>query len=140
NRKALDFCLQWEEAVKKTAIWGREASPEYDGATSAGPFVPPALVGTATRMEAAVSTLRVARLAGVPQHEIDALEDGIKKSLAFLMRFQLEPGPAYLMRSGGFMRGGIPNTPVDFHVRIDNPQHAGTALIGYLKLLEAREH
>jgi hypothetical protein len=136
NPKALRFCLQWQEAVRTTAIWEREASPEYDGATSAGPFVPPALVGTATRMEAGVSTLRAARLAGVAEDELARLEWGIQKGLAFLMRFQFEPGPQHVMRAGGFMRGGIPNTPTDFHVRIDNPQHAGTGLIGYLKLLE----
>jgi hypothetical protein len=139
SRKALDFCLQWQEAVRTTAIWDREASPEYDGATSAGPFVPPALVGTATRMEAAVSTLRVARLAGVPATELEKLEDGMKKALAFLMRYQLDPGPAEVMKNPAFMRGGVPNTPADLHVRIDNPQHAGTALLGYLKLLEAQK-
>jgi len=138
NRKALDFCMQWQEAVRTTAIWDREANPEYDGATSAGPFVPPALVGTATRMEAAVSTLIVARLAGVPAKEVDALEFGIEKGLAFLMRFQLLPGPEQVMKAPRFMRGGIPNTPTDLTVRIDNPQHAGTALLHYLKVLEAR--
>lgn len=136
NPKALRFCMEWQEAVRTTAIWDREANPEYDGATSAGPFVPPALVGTATRMEAAVSTLRTARLAGLPAGEIEKLEWGIEKALAFLMRFQLEPGPQNVMREPGVMRGGIPNTPTDFHVRIDNPQHAGTALLHYLKLLE----
>jgi len=138
NPKALNFCLEWQEAVRTTAIWDREANPEYDGATSAGPFVPPALVGTATRMEAAVSTLIVARRAGVPAKEVDALEFGIQKGLAFLMRFQLLPGPEQVMRSPRFMRGGIPNTPTDFTVRIDNPQHAGTGLLHYLKVLEAR--
>jgi len=140
NPKALRFCMEWQEAVRTTAIWDREANPEYDGATSAGPFVPPALVGTATRMEAAVSTLRTARLAGLPAREIEELEWGIRKALAFLMRFQLEPGPQNVMRAPGMMRGGIPNTPTDFHVRIDNPQHAGTALLHYLKLLEERKN
>jgi hypothetical protein len=139
NPKALRFCLEWQEAVRTTAIWDREANPEYDGATSAGPFVPPALVGTATRMEAAVSTLRTARLAGVSAKEIDELEFGIKKGLAFLMHFQLEPGPQHVMTAPAVMRGGIPNTPTDFHVRIDNPQHAGTGLLKYLKLLEERK-
>jgi len=138
NRKALDFCLEWQEAVSATAIWNREASPEYDGATSAGPFVPPALVGTATRMEAAVATLRVARLAGVSAAKVDELERNIKTSLEFLMHFQLNPGPANVMVNPGAMRGGFPSTPTDLRVRIDYPQHAGTAIIGYLKQLEQR--
>jgi hypothetical protein len=136
NPKALDFCLEWQEAVRNTAIWHREASPSYDGATSAGPFVPPALVGTATRMEAAVSTLRAARLADVSPAEVARLEAGIVQSLSFLLRYQLNPGPAHLMPFGTWMRGAFPNTPTDFRVRIDYPQHAGTAIIKYLKLLE----
>jgi len=138
NRDALNFCLQWHEAVRNTAIWGREASPEYDGATSGGPFVPPPLVGTATRMEAAVSTLRVARVAGVPAAEVERLENGIRAGLAYLMRFQFEPGPTQVMRAPGMLRGGIPTTTTDYRVRIDNPQHAGTGLLGYLKVLEAQ--
>ena len=138
NQKALDFCLEWQRFISQTAIWNREASPEYDGATSAGPFVPPALVGTATRMEAAVATLRVARLAGVSAAEVNELEANIRTSLAFLMRFQLNPGPSNVMVNPGAARGGFPNTPTDLRVRIDYPQHAGTAIIGYLKLLEAR--
>jgi hypothetical protein len=138
NRKALRFCLEWQEMVRNMAIHGREASPEYDGATSVGPFVPPAIIGTSTRMEAAVSTLRVARAAGVSQRELAALEQGIDAALAFMLRFQLNPGPAEVMVNPGMMRGGFPNTPTDLDVRIDNPQHAGTALIGYLKQLEQR--
>jgi hypothetical protein len=138
NRKALGFCLEWQEAVRRTAVWGREASPEYDGATSAGPFVPPALVGTATRMEAAVATLRVARLAGVPAAEVARLRAAVEDGLAFLMHFEFNPGPVQVMKNPGFMRGGFPNTPTDLDVRIDYPQHAGTALIGYLKQLEQR--
>ncbi|HTQ05898.1 MAG TPA: hypothetical protein VMI54_18685 [Polyangiaceae bacterium] len=138
NPKALRFCLEWQEMVRNTAIRGRAASPEYDGATSAGPFVPPALVGTATRMEAAVATLRVARLANVPPSQIAALQAGIDDALAFLMRFELNPGPSAVMVNPGVMRGGFPNTPTDLDVRIDYPQHAGTALLGYLKQLEQR--
>jgi hypothetical protein len=98
--------------------------------------VPPALVGTATRTEAAVSTLRAARLADVSPAEVARLEAGIVRSLGFLLRYQLNPGPAHLMPLGAWMRGAFPNTPTDLRVRIDYPQHAGTAIIKYLKLLE----
>lgn len=138
NRKALRFCLEWQEMVRNMAIHGREASPEYDGATSVGPFVPPAIIGTSTRMEAAVSTLRVARVAGVAPRDIAALQAGIDAALAFMLHFELIPGPVEVMVYPGMMQGGFPNTPTDLDVRIDNPQHAGTALIGYLKQLEQR--
>ncbi len=139
NQKAMDFCLQWQEAVRDTAIWYREASPSYDGATSAGPFVPPAFVGTGTRMEAAAATLRAALISGATRAEVEELEAGIRKSLGFLLRYQLNPGPSHLMPEPAVMRGAFGSTPTDFRVRIDYPQHAGTAIIKYLKLLEQRE-
>jgi hypothetical protein len=136
NQKALRFCLDWQAAVYDTAIWGRTASPEYDGATSAGPFVPPAIVGTATRMEAAVATLRVAKIAGVSRSDLARLQAAVDAGLAFLLRFELNPGPTQIMVNPAMMRGGVPNTPTDLTVRIDYPQHAGTGLIGYLRQLE----
>jgi hypothetical protein len=136
NRKALDFCLTWQESVRDLAIEGREAMPELDAATSAGPLALPMLTGTSSRIEAAVSTLDAARRARVDPLEIERLETGIRRSLAFLMRFQLTPGPSHLMPEPSRMHGGVPASPVDLHVRIDYPQHAGTALLHYLRLLE----
>ncbi len=136
NPKALRFCLAWQESVRNLAIEDWDAGPELDGATSAGPLVLPALVGSSSRMEAAVSTLEAARKAGVSARESAALEAGIRQTLAFMMRFQFTPGPDYLMPAPAVMFGGFPSTPVDLKVRIDFPQHAGTALLHYLRLLE----
>lgn len=136
NRKALDFCLRWQESVRDLAIEGREASPELDAATSAGPLALPMLTGTSSRLEAAVSTLDAAKRAGVDPAEVERLETGIRRSLAFLMRFQLTPGPRHLMPAPAEMHGGVPASPVDLKVRIDYPQHAGTAFLHYLRLLE----
>lgn len=132
--EALDFCLIWQEAVRNTAVSGREAARDYDGASTNGPFVPPQLVGTGTRMEAAASTLSAARKAKKPESELAALEGGMKAALAYLMRFQLLPGPAHLMPRPELMLGGIPTSDIDLRVRIDYPQHAGTGLLKYLKL------
>jgi hypothetical protein len=136
NRGALRFCLDWQESVRNLAIRDRAAAPAFDGATSGGPFVMPQLVGTASRMEAAVSTLDAALRAGIDPGEIERLEAGIRESLGFLMRFQLRPGPAHLMPDPKAMHGGFPATPTDLHVRIDYPQHAGTALLHFLRILE----
>jgi hypothetical protein len=136
NRQALDFCLRWQESVRDLAIEGREAWPELDSATSGGPLAMPMLVGSASRMEAAVSTLDAARRAGVDPAEIERLETGIRRTLSFMLRFQLLPGPRHLMPLPGRMHGGVPASPVDLRVRIDYPQHAGTALLHYLRLLE----
>jgi hypothetical protein len=136
NPKALDFCLRWQESVRDLAIEGREAAPELDSATSAGPLALPMLTGSSSRLEAAVSTLDAARRAGAAPRELERLESGIRRNLAFLMRFQLTPGPRHLMPLPGRMHGGVPASPVDLKVRIDYPQHAGTAILHYLRLLE----
>jgi hypothetical protein len=136
NPKALEFCLRWQESVRALAIEGREAAPELDSATSAGPLALPMLTGTASRLEAAVSTLDAARRAGVEPSELERLESGIRKNLAFLLRFQLTPGPRHLMPAPALMHGGVPASPVDLKVRIDYPQHAGTGILHYLRLLE----
>jgi hypothetical protein len=97
--------------------------------------MPPQIVASATRMEAAVSTLAVARQAGVPEAEIEQLESGVRKTMSFLMRSQLAPGPSHLMPDAAGMLGGFPTSEVDLRVRIDYPQHAGTALLGYYRAL-----
>jgi len=139
NHAALEFCLDWQESVRDLAIRGRAAAPAFDGATSGGPLVMPQLGGSSSRMEAAVSTLDAAKRARIDPHELERLEAGIRETLAFLMHFQLRPGPRHLMPSPALMHGGFPVTPTDLHVRIDYPQHAGTALLHYLRLLERAE-
>lgn len=136
---ALDFCLKWQESVRNTAVKGREAAPDYDGAATSGPFIPPQVIVTATRMEAAASTLSAARKAKVPAAELAALEAGMRPALSYLMRSQLTPGPAHLMPRPDLMLGGVPNSDIDFRVRIDNPQHAGTGLLKYLRLLREKQ-
>jgi hypothetical protein len=86
-------------------------------------------------MEAAVATLAVARAAGLPAPELDALDHEIKRAFAFLFRYQFTPGPAHLMPDARAVTGGFPGSPVDLHVRIDYPQHAGGALLRYWELL-----
>jgi hypothetical protein len=136
NRTALRFCLDWQESIRNLSIQDRYASPAYAGATSGGPFVPPSLGGSSSRMEAAVSTLKAAQRGGVSEKELKALETGLRQTLGFLMRHQFQPGPRHLMVNGGQMHGGFPTSPINFKVRIDNPQHAGTGLLHYLEYLE----
>lgn len=135
NRVALDFCLGWQAANRRMQFDGALAGPEYDGAISRGPFMTPRLTPLASRMEAAVATLSVARQAGVDVAEINALEHEIKRGFACLFRYQFTPGPAYLMPNPRLLAGGFPGSAIDLHVRIDYPQHAGGALLRYWELL-----
>jgi hypothetical protein len=134
NRRALQFCLDWQEFVRNTAVRGREASPEYDGASSSGPFVPPQLVVSSCRLEAAVPTLSAARQLGLPADELERLESGARDMLAFLLRSQFLPGPAHLMPDPDAMFGAFPASETDLRVRIDYPQHAAAGILEYLQL------
>ena len=135
DRVALDFCLGWQENNRNLQFDSPPAPPEYDGGISRGPFMSPRLTPLGSRMEAAVATLTVARKAGVSPTEVAALEHQIKRGFAFLFRYQFTPGPTYLMPDPRAVAGGFPGSPVDQHVRIDYPQHAGGALLRYWELL-----
>src|SRR5450432_2986424 len=134
DRKALQFCLDWQAANRNLQLSSPPSPPEYDGGLSRGPFVSPRLTPLASRLEAAVATLSVARGAGIDQAELKLLEDEIRRGFAFLLRYQYAPGPSYLMPDPRAVAGGVPGSPVDLHVRIDYPQHAGDAWLRYLEL------
>jgi hypothetical protein len=116
-------------------VYGREPSPEYDGASTSGPFVPPQLVVSSCRLEAGVSTLSAARRAGRSAEELERLDFGLRGMISFLLRSQFLPGPAHLMPDPDAMFGGFPASETDFHVRIDFPQHAAIGILHYLQLI-----
>jgi hypothetical protein len=134
DRAALKFCLDWQAANRVLMYSSPPMRAEYDGGISRGPFLSPRLTPLGSRMEAAVATLSVARQAGVAASEIEALETEIQHGFGFLLRYQYTPGPAYLMPDPRALAGGFPGSPVDLHVRIDYPQHAGGALLRYWEL------
>ena len=134
DRAALQFCLNWQAANRVLQLSSPPAPIEYDGGVTRGPFLSPRLTPLASRMEAAVATLTVARQAGVAASEVSALETEIKRGFAFLLRYQYTPGPSYLMPDPRALIGGFPGSPIDLHVRIDYPQHAGGALLRYWEL------
>jgi hypothetical protein len=134
DRRALQFCLDWQAANRNLQLSAPPSRAEYDGGLSRGPFASPRLTPLASRLEAAVATLSVARSAGVDRAELKLLEDEIRRGFAFLLRYQYTPGPSYLMPDPRSLVGGVPGSPVDLHVRIDYPQHAGDAWLRYLEL------
>lgn len=138
DRAALDFCLGWQAANRRLQFDSPPAPAEYDGAISRGPFMSPRLTPLASRMEAAVATLAVARAAGTPAAEVELLEREIRRGFAFLLRYQFSPGPAHLMNNPARAAGGFPGSPIDLHVRIDYPQHAAGALLRYWELQQLK--
>jgi hypothetical protein len=96
------------------------------------------LTSASSRSEAAAATLTTAVQAGVAADEIARLDDQLRRALAFIIRHQFLPGPIHLMPEPQRLAGGIPGSPTDLGVRIDYPQHAGSAMLRYLRYLERK--
>jgi hypothetical protein len=139
DRKALDFCLRWQAFGR--AIQQREGDSFFDadGSIGVGPVVTPRLTPVASRCEAAVATLAVARQAGVSTEEIAVLDEQLRRALALLLRQQFRPGPRHLFKSPEAVEGAMPGSEVDWELRIDYTQHTGSALVRWLELEESTE-
>jgi hypothetical protein len=138
DRDALDFCERWH-AYGRNMMYGPGESPfDADGAFGVGPVVTPRLTPVASRCEAAVATLDAAIRANADPREIDALDRQLKRSLALLLREQLRPGQAHLFADPAAVYGAMPGSFVDWQLRIDYAQHAGSAMIRWLNVTAAR--
>ena len=133
---ALDFCLRWQEFGR--ALQQREGDSYYDadGAIGVSPIITPRLTPVASRCEAAVSTLDIARKSGVPAGELAVLDQQLRRALALLVRQQFRPGPRHLFKNPARVFGAIPGSEVDWDLRIDYTQHAGSAMIRWLETTE----
>jgi hypothetical protein len=139
DRKALDFCLGWQRFGR--ALQQRDGASFFDadGSIGVGPVVTPRLTPVASRCEAAVATLDVARRAGIAADEIALLDAQLRRALALLLRQQFRPGPRHLFKSPEAVEGAMPGSEVDWELRIDYTQHAGSALVRWLELADATE-
>ena len=98
--QALDFCLRWLAYNRALQQRAGDSSFDSDGAIGVGPVITPRLTPVASRCEAAVATLDIARRAGVQrQRELDALEAQLRRSLALLLRQRFVPGPRHLFKN-----------------------------------------
>jgi len=100
-----------------------------DGAFGVGPLVTPRLTPVASRSEAGVATLDAMIKANVDPLRRDALASQLRRSFALLLRQQLRPGLFYLFAKVDDVYGAMPGSPVDWQLRIDYAQHAGSAMI-----------
>ncbi len=132
DRRALSFCLGWEDFTRKLQYGPDDTLFDAEGAFGLGPVVTPRLTPAGSRTEAAIATWEAARLAGVDAVELDALEQQIRKSLALLIRHQLRPGPRHLFADPAAVYGAMPGSEVDWQLRIDYAQHAGSAMVRWL--------
>jgi hypothetical protein len=130
----LDFCLRWQ-AYGRALQYGPTDTPfDADGAYGFGPFVTPRLTPVGSRCEAGIATLDAAVRAGGNALQISLLDRQVRRSLALLLRQQLRPGPRHLFADPAAVEGAMPGSEVDWHLRIDFVQHAGSAMVRWLEL------
>jgi hypothetical protein len=132
NLQARDFCARWRAYDARMMYAPGESPFDADGAFGVGPVVTPRLTPVASRTEAGVATLD-AMLRGsvdtVDAAQKEALASQLRRSFALLLRQQFRPGASYLFAEPGAVYGAIPGSFVDWQLRIDYAQHAGSAMI-----------
>ena len=134
---ALDFCLGWAAYGRKLMYGADDTSFDADGAYGVGPFVTPRLTPAGSRTEAGIATLDAARRAGRSPEQTAPLEDQLRRTIAMLLRHQLDARVAHLMVDPEAVDGALPGTEVDWVLRIDYAQHTGSALVRWLDLRAA---
>ena len=131
---ALDFCLGWAAYGRKLMYGAGDTAFDADGAYGFGPFVTPRLTPAGSRTEAGIATLDAARRAGRPREQTAPLEDQLRRTVAMLLRHQLDARVGHLMVEPEAVDGAMPSTEVDWTLRIDYAQHTGSALVRWLDL------
>jgi hypothetical protein len=130
--RALEFCLGWQAYGRKLMYGPGETPFDADGAYGVGPIVTPHLTPAGSRAEAGIATLDAATRAGRPAEELAVLDRQMRRSLAMLIRHQLSARP-YLFVDPEAIDGAMPGSEVDWQLRIDYAQHAGSALVRWLE-------
>jgi hypothetical protein len=129
DARALSFCERWQ-AYGRNMMFGPDETPyDADGAYGAGPIITPRYTPVASRCEAGVATLDAMIRAKSDPAEQAALAAQLRRSLALLLRQQFRPGLTHLFAEPAAVYGGFPGSSVDWQLRIDYAQHAGSAMI-----------
>jgi hypothetical protein len=136
---ALDFCLRWHAYGRRLMHDATDTPFDADGSFGVGPLITPRLTPAASRSEAAIATLDAALRSGtsaVGPDVTDPLAAQIRRSLALLVRQQFRPGPHHLFADPAAVHGAMPGSSVDWQLRIDYAQHAGSAMLRWLALVD----
>jgi hypothetical protein len=142
---ALDFCVRWHAYGRRMQYGPGDTPFDAAGAFGVGPLVTPRLTPVASRCEAGVATRHALALANgsAPgrscwRKRCAALDAQLRSSLALLVRQQLRPGAAHLFADPQAVAGAMPGSEVDWQLRIDYAQHAGSAMLRWLEVTAAR--
>lgn len=131
---ALDFCLRWQDFNRSVQLHAGDCVLDCDGALGVGPLVTPRYTPVASRCEAGVATLDAAVRAGRSDAELAALRMQLRRALALLARQQFHGQLEHVMADPDAVRGAMPGSEVDWQLRIDYAQHAGSAMLRWLAL------
>lgn len=140
DREALAFCARWHEYQRRLQLDADETPFDAEGSFGFGPLVSPRITPASSRGEAAGALAHVLfreRNAGrLPPNDKELLlvDNELRRALAFVLRSQFHPGPRYLFADPVAMRGGVPGSPVDWQLRIDYAQHAGSMMVRFLEV------
>ncbi len=139
DEAALAFCSRWHEYQRRLQQDADETPFDADGAFGLGPLVSPRVTPASSRGEAAGALLDVLvreRLAGhtARSSELPLVDRELRRALAFVLRNQLHPGPTHLFAQPVAVRGAVPGSPVDWQLRIDYAQHAGSMMVRWLEV------
>jgi len=139
DEEALTFCGRWHEYQRRLQQDADETPFDAEGAFGLGPLVAPRVTPASSRGEAAGALLDVLvreRLAGHMgrKDELELVDRELRRALAFVLRSQFHPGPTHLFAEPVAVRGAVPGSPVDWQLRIDYAQHAGSMMVRWLEV------
>jgi hypothetical protein len=129
DARALSFCARWQAYGRKLMYEPGETPFDADGAYGVGPLITPRYTPVGSRCEAGVATLDAMTRANADPAERAALTSQLRRSLALLLRVQFRPGPTHLFADPAAVFGALPGSAVDWQLRIDYAQHAGSAML-----------
>lgn len=145
NEDALAFCLRWHEFQRRLQFASGDSPFDAEGAFGFGPIASPRVTPASSRGEAAVAALAVLlreKRNAHPIHEEDIplLDLQLRRAVSFVLRHQMTAGSAtdapHLFPSPVEVRGAFPGSPVDWQIRIDYVQHAGSLLVRWVETIE----
>ena len=139
DRSALDFCKRWHAYTRAIQYGEGETAFDAAGGFGVGPLLPPRVTAASSRSEAAGALLDALRKTSPNDKDILALEDELRRALEFVLRLRIGPDSAHLFSRPLEVVGRLPGSAVDWKLRIDYEQHAGSALVRWLALEEAKK-
>ncbi len=136
DRTTLDFCKRWHAFSRAMQYRPGETPFDARGGFGVGPLMPPRVTAASSRAEAAGALLDGLMRATPDDPDVPALQDELRLALEFMLRQRLGRDVEHLFATPREVVGRLPGSSVDWRLRIDYEQHAGSALVRWIALQE----